>query len=249
MRETPDADRKRLDLSVPQVAGSAVAAVAAAKLASYFGVYGTILGAGVVSVLATCGDKLFQHFFKSTAEQLREAKPTVHSRKQAPQALGEFTEPSIHRARVKSWRRPVVAATVIFGVTMAGITTYELMSGSNFSGGTGTTVGDAVTRRGSASTPDHPAKPHQTTAPSGTPSHEHIPDADDQATLTTTPTPSATPSGDPNATPDEEPSDSASSSPPLTPEPGGTASTPPPTSEPSTSSQAGTRAPLTQAPD
>lgn len=64
---------KRLDLSVPQVVGSAVAAVIAAKLASYFGVYGTILGAGVVSIVATCGGTVFQHFFSRTGEQLREA--------------------------------------------------------------------------------------------------------------------------------------------------------------------------------
>lgn len=59
--EEPGADteprKKRLDLSVPQVAGSAVAAVVAAKLASYFGVYGTILGAGLVSVVATSGER------------------------------------------------------------------------------------------------------------------------------------------------------------------------------------------------
>jgi cytoskeletal protein RodZ len=249
MRETSDADRKRLDLSVPQVAGSAVAAVVAAKLASYFGVYGTILGAGVVSVVATCGDKLFQHFFKSTAEQLRETTPPARPRKQAPQALGEFTEATVHRARVKSWRRPAVAAAVIFGVTMAGITTYELMSGSSFSGGTGTTVGDAVTRRGSASTPDSPSKPNEATTPSGTPSHEHTSDVDDQATPTTAPTPSATPSGDANVAPDEVPSDSASSSPAVTPKPGGTASTPSATPEPATSSQAGTRAPATGVPE
>ncbi|MFI7384052.1 hypothetical protein [Streptomyces sp. NPDC049813] len=64
--------KKRVDLSVPQVAGSAVAAVVAAKLASSFGVYGTILGAGVVSALATCGGTVFQHFFSRTGEQIRD---------------------------------------------------------------------------------------------------------------------------------------------------------------------------------
>lgn len=64
---------KRLDLNVPQVAGSAVAAVVAAKLASNLGVYGTIFGAGVVSVLATCGGTIFQHVFRRTGEQIRDA--------------------------------------------------------------------------------------------------------------------------------------------------------------------------------
>uniref|UniRef100_A0AAU3GSX2 Uncharacterized protein n=1 Tax=Streptomyces sp. NBC_01401 TaxID=2903854 RepID=A0AAU3GSX2_9ACTN len=69
-----DAERKerRIDLSLPQVAGSAVAAVAAAVMASQLGVYGTIAGAGVMSVVATCGGSVFQHFFRRTGEQIRE---------------------------------------------------------------------------------------------------------------------------------------------------------------------------------
>ncbi|MFE5085668.1 hypothetical protein [Streptomyces mirabilis] len=144
--------RKRVDLSLPQVAGSAVAAVVAAKLASYFGVYGTILGAGVVSAIATCGGTVFQHFFKRTGEQLRDV--TVQAKPRPEQALvpGAFTEGTVYRARVKSWKRPVVAAALVFGVTMAGITTYELVSGQSFSGGgTSTTVGDALKGSGSGS--------------------------------------------------------------------------------------------------
>ncbi|MFF1439347.1 hypothetical protein [Streptomyces sp. NPDC058295] len=158
--------RKRIDLSVPQVAGSAVAAVVAAKLASYFGVYGTILGAGLVSVVATCGGSLFQHFFRRTGEQLRDtqvrdvqvrdvqvrdpqvaAKPRVRT----PPAPGEFTEGTVHRARSGRRRRPVVAAALVFGVAMAGITTYELVSGDSFSGDRGTTVTEAVSGGGSSS--------------------------------------------------------------------------------------------------
>ncbi|AWL41009.1 MULTISPECIES: hypothetical protein [unclassified Streptomyces] len=73
-----DAERKerRFDLSVPQVAGSALAAVAAAVMASQLGVYGTIAGAGVMSIVATSGGPVFQHFFRRTGEQIREV--TVH---------------------------------------------------------------------------------------------------------------------------------------------------------------------------
>ncbi|GGM09367.1 hypothetical protein GCM10010129_61650 [Streptomyces fumigatiscleroticus] len=167
MRERPDAvdgtsaaeevKRKRIDLSVPQVAGSALAAVVAAKLASYFGVYGTILGAGVVSAVATCGGTLFQHFFKRTGEQIRDvtvaARPKAQAAKEAerrsgqpePVAPGEYTAGTVYRARAGGRRRPVIAAALVFGVTMAGITTYELVSGNAFGGGQGTTVGDALT--------------------------------------------------------------------------------------------------------
>ncbi|MGW4240259.1 hypothetical protein ACWEJP_26195 [Streptomyces sp. NPDC004749] len=72
-------ERRRLDLNLPQVAGSALAAIAAAVLASRLGVYGTVLGAGVVSVVATCGGSVFQHLFRRTGEQIRvvtvQAKP------------------------------------------------------------------------------------------------------------------------------------------------------------------------------
>ncbi|MCS0604589.1 hypothetical protein NX794_25720 [Streptomyces sp. LP11] len=174
MRETPDTGRKRIDLSVPQVAGSALAAVVAAKLASYFGVYGTIVGAGVVSVVATCGGTVFQHFFKHTGEQLREkATVTARPREQVGPAPGEFSAGTVYRARVRSWRRPLIGAALVFAVTMAGVTTYELVSGNSFSGGGGTTVGDAVTGRGSSSskpggtTPSSPASEPSGSSPSG----------------------------------------------------------------------------------
>ncbi|MGW3629256.1 hypothetical protein ACWD7F_03685, partial [Streptomyces sp. NPDC005122] len=158
-----EAGRKRLDLSLPQVAGGAVAAVVAAKLASYFGVYGTILGAGLVSVVATCGGTVFQHFFRRTGEQIRDvgvqAKPARPGLRPAPVPVpgefapsvpGEFGEGTVYRARVRSWKRPLVAAAFVFGVTMAGVTTYELVSGQSFSGdGRSTTVGDAFQGSGS----------------------------------------------------------------------------------------------------
>ncbi|MFH8220702.1 hypothetical protein ACH4C2_20465 [Streptomyces sp. NPDC018057] len=184
MRERPEnagqpgageeAPRRRIDLSVPQVAGSAVAAVVAAKLASYFGVYGTILGAGLVSVVATCGGSVFQHFFRRTGEQIRTVTVPVRPVVGEPPgtrplpacpAPGEFSEGTVYRARVKSWKRPLVAAALVFGVTMGGITAYEVLSGSSFSGGHGTTVGDAVTgHRGSSSPSDR-----DTPEPSSTP--------------------------------------------------------------------------------
>jgi hypothetical protein len=71
----------KLDLNLPQVAGSAVAAVVAAKLASNLGVYGTIAGAGVVSVLGTCGGTILQHVFRRTGRHMQEvagqARPGV----------------------------------------------------------------------------------------------------------------------------------------------------------------------------
>ncbi|MFF5847537.1 hypothetical protein ACIP4T_38055 [Streptomyces massasporeus] len=244
---------RRIDLNVPQVAGGAVAAVLAAKLASYFGVYGTILGAGVVSVVATCGGSLFQHFFKRTGEQIRDvtavaARPATGSAGQAPPRPGEFTEGTVYRTRARSWKRPVLAAAVVFGVTMAGITTYELASGHNLSGGRSTTVGDAFSRGGNTApdsgesggsgtngtsdsdtsdsgTPDGSGADD---APTADPSGTGAPRGDNPSPSTgeggpTTPSPSPTPS----ATGSE---DAGSTTP-------GAPSTPP---EPSASSRSGT---------
>lgn len=94
MDQGNDEKKKRIDLSVAQVSGSAVAAVVAAKLASTLGVYGTILGAGVISVIATCGGSLFQHLFKRTGEQIRVA--AVHS---DPAKAAEPAAPSRARDR------------------------------------------------------------------------------------------------------------------------------------------------------
>ncbi|MEU2915990.1 hypothetical protein ACFYM3_41600 [Streptomyces massasporeus] len=243
----------RIDLNVPQVAGGAVAAVLAAKLASYFGVYGTILGAGVVSVVATCGGSLFQHFFKRTGEQLRDAtavaaRPAAGAAGQAPPKPGEFTEGTVYRTRARSWKRPVLTAVVVFGVTMAGISTYELASGHNLSGGRSTTVGDAFSRGGTTAPDSGDPGSSDTNGRSGSgPSDSGTPDGSDagDAPPTGTSGTGAPPSGNPSPatgeggrttpspgpTPSATGSENAGSTTPSAP------STPP---EPSASSRSGT---------
>lgn len=237
MVQKPESDiepkGRRIDLSLPQVAGSAVAAVAAAVAASQLGVYGTIAGAGVMSIVATCGGSVFQHFFRRTGEQIREVtvqvthpgrEVTVHTRRttvrqqapaggeapadetvllgavddattvlrrvdadettvlrrvegttalpapdattvlrQVPDAPGAddaFSRATTHGTRVRGWKRSAIGAAAVFVVSMAGITTFELISGNDLSGGRGTTVGSVV--RG-----ENHAGP-STPAPSGT---------------------------------------------------------------------------------
>ncbi|WP_234900193.1 hypothetical protein [Streptomyces filamentosus] len=168
----PEEGKRKIDLSVPQVAGSALAAVIAAKLASTLGVYGTILGAGVISVIATCGGPLFQQLFKHTGRQMRDVTAAAKPRaRQVPAPapaddgrtlmLGtvspapapfpydeEFGSATTHGTRLRGWKRPVLAAALVFGVTMGGITTYELVSGEDFSGTQGTTTFGSVVRGG-----------------------------------------------------------------------------------------------------
>ncbi|WP_328726356.1 hypothetical protein [Streptomyces sp. NBC_00259] len=170
---TAQQKERRLELNVPQVAGSAIAAVAAAVLASQLGVYGTILGAGVVSVVATCGGSVFQHLFRRTGEQIREVThqvrpkggelpPRSNAWQEQGSAHGEFGEAATHGTRVRGWKRSLLAAAVVFAVAMIGITGYELASGQDLSGGRGTTVGTAVRGGGGGN-----SAPEESPSPAG----------------------------------------------------------------------------------
>ncbi|MFI0908904.1 hypothetical protein [Streptomyces abikoensis] len=97
---------RRLELSVAQVAGSALAAVVAAMLAGRLGVYGTVLGAGVVSVVATTGGTVFQHLFKRTGEQIRDAATPAEPRlrqvpvRDASRAVGRARSADLERTQL-----------------------------------------------------------------------------------------------------------------------------------------------------
>ncbi|NML54147.1 hypothetical protein HHL19_33380 [Streptomyces sp. R302] len=250
-QEPGEEARRKTDLSVPQVAGSALAAVIAAKLASTLGVYGTILGAGVISVIATCGGPLFQQLLKRTGEQMRDATAAGRPKARqvplpAPAEAGddchtlmpgtvpgaaapfpydeEFGSATTHGTRVRGWKRPVLAAALVFGVTMGGITAYELVSGEDFSGTRGTTTFGSVVRGDGAGRqhgPEQPERERQTEAPAptGSASPGAEPDADTPSTgatpdpgtgtpsggATTAPTPDPTGSADGGTTPSQEP--------------------------------------------
>ncbi|MEU1627932.1 hypothetical protein ABZ746_21865 [Streptomyces sp. NPDC020096] len=198
-------DKKRIDLSLTQVAGSGAAALLAAYLASFLGVYGTILGAAVVSVLATTGGAIFQHIFRRTGEQLRDAtvplaRPqtrqpgTEHDATQAFPAFAKagteddpttvvpraepdtallmprlprdesYSDSTLHGTRWRGWRRSLLAAGVVFGLSMAVFTGIELASGSPLSH---TAIGQAVNPGGARSAPSKPAHDQPGTVPSG----------------------------------------------------------------------------------
>ncbi|MFF8379468.1 hypothetical protein ACF07V_25445 [Streptomyces sp. NPDC015661] len=251
-----------------QVSGSALAAVIAAKLASTLGVYGTILGAGVISVIATCGGPLFQHLFKRTGEQVRDATAAAKPKaRQVPVPAGpqddrtlllttvpaaptsdeEFGEATTHGTRVRGWKRPAIAAALVFGVTMGGITAYELVAGQDFSGKQGTTTFGSVVRGGGSTGQDAPdGERRPTPAPSGS--------ADGtgwQGDGAGTPTSGATPTREPaTGTPSTEPTPSHSADGGTTPTPtptGPTTDPTAPTQEP-TGGAGQPEAPSTQAP-
>ncbi|MEZ0089605.1 hypothetical protein [Streptacidiphilus sp. EB129] len=100
--ETPK--RRALDLSLVQVAASALAAVVAAILASELGVYGTFVGAAVVSVAATTGGAVFQHLFRRTGEEIRSRVPVVADADQEP----AIAAPEDHEAGGRRGPKPAM---------------------------------------------------------------------------------------------------------------------------------------------
>ncbi|MBB1252242.1 hypothetical protein H3146_02505 [Streptomyces sp. OF3] len=137
--------KRSIDLTFTQVAGSALAAVIAALIAGRLGVYGTIIGAGVVSVVATTGGPLFQHLFRRTGEGVRDQVMTT-VRRPLPARDGGTAAP--RRSGGPGRRGLALTAVLVFVLALGGLTLYELVSGTNVSGGRGgtTSVGQVLER-------------------------------------------------------------------------------------------------------
>ncbi|MGW7194275.1 hypothetical protein ACWGIP_34890, partial [Streptomyces sp. NPDC054838] len=130
-------EKKKLDLSIAQVAGSCLATVAAALLASKLGVYGTILGAGVVSVVATAGGPVIQHAFRRTGDRLRRDGAGLSPRRSGPPAEGKYGEATVHGTRVRGWKRTAVASGAAFAIAIGGLGAYEAAAGTSICDGGG----------------------------------------------------------------------------------------------------------------
>ncbi|WP_145794017.1 hypothetical protein [Kitasatospora atroaurantiaca] len=209
--------RRRIDLSVAQVAASALATVAGAVLASGLGVYGTIIGAAVVSVGATVGGAVFQHLFKRTGEHLRGAVDPQ------PEPVAEISSdwnaPRTVRAKRRwTWKTYAAVSALVFAVAMTPILVVEVAagkplhdittgrsgSGTSLNPGGRTSPAPSVEPSGSAST-GPPAVP--STSPSATPSGS--PSSSPSASTSPSPSPSVSGSPSPTATPTTTPTGSS----------------------------------------
>lgn len=74
---TDDDTARKLDLSPIQVMASALAAVSAAFFASWLGTAGTLIGAGVGSIVATVGAATYSYSLKRSAEAVRRRAAAV----------------------------------------------------------------------------------------------------------------------------------------------------------------------------
>ncbi|MFC4052162.1 hypothetical protein ACFOY4_20960 [Actinomadura syzygii] len=98
--------RKLPDLSTTQLIASAAATGVAALGASYLGVYGTIIGAALMSVISTAGSAVGKHYLDQGREQLKElshVQAAVRRRDAADHAAEAAT--SADPTRTVAWPR------------------------------------------------------------------------------------------------------------------------------------------------
>lgn len=93
---------KKSKIKPAQVAAAALASLTAAFLGSTLGVYGTVIGAGLVSVFTTIGGEFYLRSFRRSAEAAKRAREAALSR--------------AHRAPARPSAWGSAAETVPFGV-------------------------------------------------------------------------------------------------------------------------------------
>ena len=179
---TPTSARLVLGLSLPQVAGSSLAAGTAALAGSFLGVQGTLVGAVVGSVVATVGTAIYAQSLDRAAVQLRAVR-TVGQAQQAAGATGgadggpvagadeadaqpQPAAPLEGQPGRRSWLRLATAVAVGVVVALAGITAVERIIGHPVSGSTttGTSIGQAVGGVPRAEPPSTGPSPSATTS-------------------------------------------------------------------------------------
>lgn len=151
MSEKQDTDSIRIS----QVLAGALAAITAAVLGSTMGVAGTVIGAGLASVVSTVGGAIYLRSIQRTRQSVRTVRAKVVGRngttsvlladlpeeeKDEPTEEPEETQPPAER-RLR-WPVLVAGSVLAFALGMLVITGVEWIRGEPLSGGSGTTVGD-----------------------------------------------------------------------------------------------------------
>ncbi|MFI6482055.1 hypothetical protein ACIBH1_29275 [Nonomuraea sp. NPDC050663] len=220
-------EQPKFELSVPQIAGGALAAVTAAVAASYLGVAGTFIGAAVASVASTIGGAVYTHYLKRTGQKVkehtvvawrrREDEPpvreegqgelatAVHATVREPEAADASGNPGgdtlvmapVTARRPLPWLKLGFAAALIFAISVVGILAIQAAAGR--------TVPEIVKNQNPGPAQEHKAPVHEERSekPSERPSTDVEPSR--------SPTPAQTP--DESATDDPEPEPSRTAQP------------------------------------
>ncbi|MDX6287070.1 MAG: hypothetical protein QOG53_2555 [Frankiales bacterium] len=202
----PDPPKEKLELSPVQIIGSAIAAVAAAIVCSYFGVAGTVIGTAIASIVATTGSALYAHSMRVTQRRLQYLQQTRAGLGRTPQPIVEPAALGPMPADVRSapghlpWPAVLVAGLVVFVLSIGIVTTIEAAAGkpiSSLLGGSAhtprkTSLG-GVLRSGpkaTKTTPTPAPSPSASVSPTAVPSPTSTPSP---VVSTVGPTPTATP--------------------------------------------------------
>jgi hypothetical protein len=165
-------------LRVTNLLGGALAAISGAVVASFFGVFGTLAGAGVMSIFMAVATAGYAHSLAATHRWLRR---TILRRADGEAQAG--TPP----AQPIRWQRVALAAAAVFAIAMGAVTTVEATAkrplasllGSRPPSGASTSVG-VVVGQSAAGAPRAPGTP--TTSPPASAPTTTAPDG--QATTT-----------------------------------------------------------------
>ncbi len=187
---------------ISQVLAGALAAVTAALIGSTMGVAGTVVGAGLASVVSTIGGVLYQRSIERTTESVRTVRAKVVGRSGGATVLVAETDPEEPpktepdnrppaEPRRPRWPMVVVGSLAAFALGMLAVTGVEWLRGESLSGGTGTTFGSIVEpHRDSGGEREQPPAPTtSTTAPTSDPARPTTTTTGPTSGTTTTTTP------------------------------------------------------------
>lgn len=155
---------------------------------------------------------------RPAADDLTQVQPAVPGQEWVLPSQATAPAPAPARGPRIGWKTVVIGALVIFAVTIAVLTGFELITGRAISGGQGTTVGQVSEGGGTQQQDPKPsASPSASTTPSSSAPASATPSSSPTAVTGPQPTPSAsaqpTPSGTPSATPSASASPVAPSAP------------------------------------
>jgi hypothetical protein len=221
-------------IRISQVVAAALAAVTAALLGSTMGVAGTVVGAGLASVVSTVGGALYLRSIQRTGQGVRTVRDRVVTRAGSttvtvtegePDGTPDDPEERPPRTARLSWPAVVVGSALAFVLGMAVITGVEWLRGEPLSGGDGTTV-EGIVRPHPGGRGTNDRDDDAPPAPTGRPT---APPAPGTSTVTVTEEPPPTSEDQQPSDPPSEPGTTTTTPPTTTTggEPGGSASQPP----------------------
>lgn len=118
-----DESKEKSGLRPAPVIAGGIAATTAAFLCSFFGVYGTVIGAGAISVLSTVGSELYLRSMRRSREAARRAKAKAA-------ALAEAKSGGRAKGRTAVMRQPAATDTAGYGRS-AEPTTRRILSNAD----------------------------------------------------------------------------------------------------------------------